>query len=71
MDRTMDAKALKGLADAGIISFKGLSGIDVKVEIAIVAPDFVQVYAMSGKVYDLARNGDAFALVPREEASNA
>ena len=67
----MDKQTLVQLEKAGIIKVYGASGVAASIEIAVQAPELVEVRAMSGKVYDLARNGDAFALVPREEAQDA
>ena len=61
----MDAKSLKALEAAEIIKFRGISGIETTAEIAMQAPELVQVVAMSGKTYDLGRNGDSYLIVER------
>jgi len=62
----MDASTLTALEKTGIVSFKGISGIETTADVAMEAPELVQVYALSGNVYDLARDGDEFELVARK-----
>ena len=62
----MDAKSLKALEAAEIIKFRGISGIETTAEIAMQAPELVQVHASSGNTYDLGRDGDGYRLIPQD-----
>jgi hypothetical protein len=52
------------IVEAGIVEFKGFSGVPVDVATAAACPSICQLHAMSGNVYDLRFDGDKFELVP-------
>ena len=62
---TLGVKDLEALVTAEIIEVKGTSGVSASPKVAALAPQVIQVHAMSGIVYDVkCTDGENITLIP-------
>ena len=53
---TATPEQLKNLLAAGIIKFKGFSGVETTLEMALAAPSMCLLHSLSGKKFDIWTN---------------